>query len=68
MCLAIPGVVKEIKGQKLIVKYPTEERQAMAGGVPVKVGDYVLIQMGIVLKVVSKAEALTSWKAWKKAE
>lgn len=65
MCLAIPGLVKKIDGQRLTVEYPTETRQALAGGVPVKVGSYVLIQMGIVLKEVSKAEAVTSWKAWK---
>lgn len=65
MCLAIPGIVKEIQGEKLIVEYPTETRQALAGGMPLKVGDYVLIQMGIAIKVVTKKEARVSWKAWK---
>ncbi len=48
-----------------MVEYPTETRQALAGGIPLKVGDYVLIQMGIAIKVVTKKEALESWKAWK---
>lgn len=65
MCLAIPGKVKSINGEKLMVEYPTETRQALAGGIPLKVGDYVLIQMGIAIKVVTKKEALESWKAWK---
>ena len=65
MCLAIPGIVKEINGQKLTIKYPTETRNAIAGGTPVKVGDYVMIQMGIVVKVVTEKEAKLSWKAWK---
>ena len=65
MCLAIPGKIKEIQGQKLIVEYPTETRQALAGGTKVSIGDYVLIQMGVVLKVVTEKEAKTSWKAWK---
>jgi hydrogenase assembly chaperone HypC/HupF len=66
MCLAIPGKVKEVKGEKLMVEYPTETRQALAGGMPLKVGDYVLIQMGIAIKVVTKKEAFESWKAWKR--
>ncbi|EKD96116.1 MAG: hypothetical protein ACD_24C00176G0001, partial [uncultured bacterium] len=47
------------------VEYPTETRQALAGGMPLKVGDYVMIQMGIAIRVVTKKEALVSWKAWK---
>jgi hydrogenase assembly chaperone HypC/HupF len=65
MCLAIPGKIKEIHGERLMVEYPSETRQVIAGGTPVKIGDYVLIQMGIVIKVVTKKEALESWKAWK---
>lgn len=65
MCLAIPGKVKEVRGEKLIIEYPTETRSALAGGVPVKIDDYVLIQMGIVIKVVTEKEARVSWKAWK---
>lgn len=65
MCLAIPGIVKEIQGEKLVIEYPTEIRQALAGGMPLKVGDYVMIQMGIAIKIVSKKEAEVSWKAWR---
>ncbi|HBI35743.1 TPA: hypothetical protein DDY47_02305 [candidate division WWE3 bacterium] len=68
MCLAIPGIVKEIQGGKLIIEYPTETRQALAGGMPLKVGDYVLVQMGIAIKVVTKKEAEVSWKAWKSTD
>ena len=65
MCLAIPGIIREVKGERLVVQYPTETRQALAGGMPLKIGDYVMIQMGIAIKVVTKKEALLSWKAWK---
>ena len=65
MCLAIPGRVKEIRGERLLIEYPTETTQALAGGIPVKVGDYVLIQMGIAINVVTEKEARMSWKAWK---
>lgn len=65
MCLAIPGKVKEVQGERLIIEYPTETRQVLAGGIPVKIGDYVLIQMGIAIKVITEKEARISWKAWK---
>jgi hydrogenase assembly chaperone HypC/HupF len=65
MCLAIPGKVKEVQGEKLMIEYPTETRQALAGGIPLKIGDYVLIQMGIAIKVVTEKEARESWKALK---
>jgi hydrogenase assembly chaperone HypC/HupF len=68
MCLAIPGKVKEIQGERLTVEYPTETRAALAGEIPVKTGDYVLVQMGIVIKVVTKKEAYESWDAWKAVE
>ncbi|MFA6981497.1 MAG: HypC/HybG/HupF family hydrogenase formation chaperone [Patescibacteria group bacterium] len=65
MCLAIPGIVKKIDGMKLLVQYPEEERQVLDGGVPVEVGDYVLIQMGIVVKKLTRKEAEAASRAWK---
>ena len=65
MCLAIPGKVKEIHGEGLIIEYPAETRKALAGGMDLKVGDYVLIQMGIAIKIITEKEARRSWKTWK---
>ncbi|MBN1168931.1 HypC/HybG/HupF family hydrogenase formation chaperone [Candidatus Woesebacteria bacterium] len=65
MCLAIPGQVKKIDGQKITVKYPGEERFALLGNEKLKKGDCVMVQMGIVIKVLSKKEAKESLKAWK---
>lgn len=65
MCLAIPGRIIEKKGEKIIVEYPGEKRTALAGGMDVKSGEFVLIQMGIAIKKVTEAEAKRSWKAWK---
>ncbi len=64
MCLAIPGKVINTKGQKVTVQYPQERREVFAGGMSVVVGDWVLVQMGIVVKVLSEEEALESQKAW----
>ena len=56
MCLAIPGKVKEIKGERILVEYPQETRLALAGGEPVKVDDFVMVQMGIVIKILTTEE------------
>jgi hydrogenase assembly chaperone HypC/HupF len=64
MCLAIPGQIKEIKGQQVEIQYPGEVRKALLGGENVKVGDYVLVQMGIVIKTITPEEAKVSLKAW----
>ncbi len=64
MCLATPGKIKEINGRKITVRYLDEERSVLDGGIPVKVGDYVMVQMGIVIKRLTKREAKEATKAW----
>ncbi|MDO8638636.1 MAG: HypC/HybG/HupF family hydrogenase formation chaperone [Candidatus Daviesbacteria bacterium] len=58
MCLAIPGRVKKIEGKKILVSYSGEIRQVLTGDEKVKVGGWVLVQMGIVIKVLTSKEAL----------
>jgi hydrogenase assembly chaperone HypC/HupF len=65
MCLAIPGQIVKIKGHKATVKYPGEERGVLVGDEKIKKGDYVMVQMGIVIKILSEKEAKESLKAWK---
>jgi hydrogenase expression/formation protein HypC len=65
MCLAIPGQVTKVEGHKATVKYPDESRFAMVGDEKIRIGDYVLVQMGIVIKTLSPKEARQSLKAWK---
>ncbi|KKT73458.1 MAG: Hydrogenase assembly chaperone HypC/HupF [Microgenomates group bacterium GW2011_GWA2_44_7] len=64
MCLAIPGRVKEITGRQAIVQYPGETRRVLVGEEGVKVGDFVMVQMGIIIKILSKKEASVSLDAW----
>lgn len=64
MCLAFPGKVKKVSKGKVLVKYPSEEREALLSGDEIKVGDYVMVQMGVVIKKLTKKEAEESWKAW----
>ena len=65
MCLAIPGRVKKIEGRKAVVDYVSEEREVMIGENGVKIGDYVMVQMGIIVKVISEEEAKSMIEAWK---
>ncbi|HEX9007836.1 MAG TPA: HypC/HybG/HupF family hydrogenase formation chaperone [Patescibacteria group bacterium] len=64
MCLAYPGLVKEISGLKATIQYPSGTRQALVGDQKVKVGARVLVQMGIVVKVLSKKESNLITTAW----
>jgi len=47
-----------------MVEYPQETRLAMLGVDNLKPGDYVMVQMGIVVKKLTPKEAKESLKAW----
>lgn len=63
MCLAIPGKIISLNDKQATVQYPHEQRQVLVAGVPVKVDDYVLVQMGIIIQVVSESDAQASVEA-----
>lgn len=65
MCLAVPGKVIKIEGKKASIDYGTEKRLAMIGDEPVKIGDFVMVQMGIIINILSAPEAKAAIKAWK---
>jgi hydrogenase assembly chaperone HypC/HupF len=65
MCLAIPGKVKSIDGMKVLVQYPHEERFVMNSDIPIKIGDFVMVQMGIIIKTLPEKEAQLSLAAWR---
>jgi len=64
MCIAIPGRVVEVTKGKAVIDYG-EERKEAHSLIKVKVGDYVIVQMGRVVQKVKKEDALKSIKAWK---
>lgn len=65
MCIAAPGQVVKIQGRKATIKYPKETRIAMVGDEEIKKGDLVMVQMGIVVRKLSAAEAKQSLEVWK---
>ena len=66
MCIAAPGQITAIVDKMASITYfGAEERKAMVAEVVPKVDDYVLVQMGIIIKILSKKEATESLRAWK---
>ncbi|OGD08346.1 hypothetical protein A2397_03075 [Candidatus Amesbacteria bacterium RIFOXYB1_FULL_44_23] len=57
MCLAIPGKITHISKGQATVSYPGQSRPALIGDQKVKVGDYVLVQMGIIIQKLSANQA-----------
>jgi hydrogenase expression/formation protein HypC len=66
MCLAVPGKIVKIKGDEATVDYGIEKRKGKLIE-RYKVGDYVIIQGGIVAMKIEKKEALASLRLYKKA-
>lgn len=66
MCIAAPGRVTKIKGREVEVEYPglNEKRRAMLSGDKVKVGEVVMVQMGIVVRVLGEEEARQVNESW----
>ncbi len=64
MCLAVSGKIKKVEGKKVLLDYPGEERWALVGDEQVLVGDYVMVQMGIIIRILSPNEAKLVLAAW----
>jgi hydrogenase expression/formation protein HypC len=64
MCLAAPGKVIKIEGRKATVQYHDDIRYALIGEERVKIGDYVLVQMGIIIQILFEKDAAASEEAW----
>jgi hydrogenase expression/formation protein HypC len=64
MCLAIPGKIIKVKGRQATIQYPGEIRKALIAEEKIKVGDWAMVQMGIVVSKMSQKQAHDSLKAW----
>ena len=65
MCLAIPGKVVLIQDGKALVDYSGEKHEAIAKGIDIHIGDYVLVQFGMVVEKLNKEEALKAMENMK---
>ncbi len=67
MCLLVPGKIVEIDGDEATVDYEIEERKGRLLEKGYEVGDFVLIQGGIVVQKVAKEEAERALELYKKS-
>ena len=58
MCLAIPGKVIEINEGEVVVDYQAEKRNVKNLFNDLKLGDYVVVSGGFIIKKVPEKEAL----------
>ena len=66
MCLAVPGKILEIEGDKATVEYGEGvTNKANIALVEVQVGDYILVHAGFAIKVLDEKEALETIEVWK---
>ncbi len=62
MCLAIPGRIEEIKGNKAIIDYGGIKREADISLVEVNKGDYVIVHAGFAIQVLNEEDAKETLK------
>jgi hydrogenase expression/formation protein HypC len=65
MCLAVPGKIVEISGDKAKVQYSEGvTNSANISLVDVKIGDWVLVHAGFAIRTLSEADALETLALW----
>lgn len=64
MCLAVPGKVVDIKGDRAKIDYGGVIRDANISLVPAKVGDYVIVHAGFAIEIMDEKEAEQALKLW----
>jgi len=63
MCLAIPALIKSIKGQQAVADIEGVTRDISLQLTPeAKVGDYVLLHTGYAISIIDAAEAAETLK------
>ncbi len=67
MCLAMPGKIVKIEGDKATIEYPCDTREAGIIEGDYKVGDYVFMSAKIIVAKIPEEEAKKSLEAWEEA-
>lgn len=66
MCLAIPGKVVSIRGDRAVVDYGGTATEANISLVSPSVGDYVIVHAGFAIERLDVRQAERSLREWKK--
>lgn len=65
MCLAVPGKVVKIEGNKATTDFGGARREVNISMLEdVKLGEYVIVHVGYAIQKLSEEEALESIKIW----
>jgi len=64
MCLMVPGKIISLSSDRAVVDYGTEKREGIIVEGVYSVGEYVLIQGGIVIQRIPEEEAEESLKLY----
>ncbi len=65
MCIAVPGMIKEIKGSFALVDYGGIAKEANIDFIEdASVGDYVIVHVGYAISKLSKDEAEKTLGVW----
>nr|AGF92952.1 protein belonging to Hydrogenase expression/formation protein, HupF/HypC [uncultured organism] len=64
MCLAVPGQIKSIEGDKAEIDFGGVNREANVSLVDVEIGDYVIVHAGYAIERLEEEEAKKSLEAW----
>ncbi len=66
MCLAVPGRVLEIKGEKATVDFGGVRKEVIVSFLDnLNVGDYILVHVGFAIQKLGKEEAEETLKLWR---
>ncbi len=66
MCLAVPGKILEIDGNKATIEYGEGvTNKANITLVEVEIGSYVLVHAGFAIKTLKEKDALETIEVWK---
>ncbi len=66
MCLAIPGRVVSVKGDRAVVDYGGTVTEANISLVVPEVGDYVIVHAGFAIEKLDVNEARRALREWNK--
>jgi len=66
MCLAVPGKILEISGDRAVADFGGVKREIVVNLLEnVKVGDYVLVHTGFAIETLNEEDALETLKLWR---
>lgn len=68
MCLAYPGKIISIEGQKATIDFDGIEKDANISMVNAKVGDYVIVHAGFAIQILSDKDAMEILKEYENAD